>query len=31
MKARREGIGIAQGERAGLVPNSIVVVLIFVD
>ena len=30
-KARRAGIGIAQGTRAGLVPNSIVIVLIFVD
>jgi len=29
--ARRVGIGIAQGTRAGLVPNAIVVVLIFVD
>jgi uncharacterized protein YkwD len=29
--ARRAGFGIAQGTRAGLVPNSIVIVLIVVD
>lgn len=29
--ARRVGIGIAQGTRAGLAPNSIVVMLIFVN
>ena len=29
--ARRVGIGIAQGTRAGLVPNSIVIVLVFAD
>lgn len=30
-KARRVGIGIAQGSRPGLVPNSIVFVLIFAE
>ncbi len=30
-KARRVGIGIAQGARPGLIPNSIVLVLIFAD
>jgi hypothetical protein len=30
-KARRIGIGIAQGSRPGLVPNSIVIVLIYAE
>jgi len=30
-RARRVGVGIAQGTRPGLVPNSIIVVLIYVE